>query len=149
MDLTFEVPMQPCFLQHWTLLPSPVMSTTKCCFCFSSICSFFLEIFLHWSPVAYRTLPTWGVHLSLSYLIFPFHTVRGVLKQDYWSGLQFASPVDHVLSKLSTTTRSSWVALHGMAPSFIELDNAVVHVISLIRFLWFCVSFCLSSDGEG
>ena len=32
-------------------------------------------------------------------------------------------------------TRSSWVALHGMAYSFIELDKAVVHVISLISFL--------------
>ena len=29
-------------------------------------------------------------------------------------------------------THSSCVALHGMAHSFIELDKAVVHVISLI-----------------
>ena len=28
----------------------------------------------------------------------------------------------------------SWVALHGMAHSFTELDKAVVHVISLIQF---------------
>ena len=28
----------------------------------------------------------------------------------------------------------SWVALHGMAHSFIELDKAVVHVISLVIF---------------
>ena len=27
-------------------------------------------------------------------------------------------------------THPSWVALHGMAHSFIELDKAVVHVIS-------------------
>ena len=33
--------MQYCSLQHWTLLPSPVIST------------FFLELFLHWSPVPY------------------------------------------------------------------------------------------------
>ena len=31
-------------------------------------------------------------------------------------------------------TYPSWVALHGMAHSFIELDKAVVHVISLISF---------------
>ena len=37
----------------WTLLPSPVTSTTGCCFCFGSMSSFFLELFLHWSPVAY------------------------------------------------------------------------------------------------
>ena len=30
MDLTFQVPMQYCYLQHWTLLPSPVTSTTGC-----------------------------------------------------------------------------------------------------------------------
>ena len=52
MDLTFQVPLQYCSSQHWTLLPSPVTSTAGCCFCFSSIPSFFLELFLHWSPVA-------------------------------------------------------------------------------------------------
>ena len=68
MDLTFQVPMQYCYLQHWTLLLSPIIPTTGCCFCFVFISSFFLELFLHWSPVAYWALPTWGVHLSKSYL---------------------------------------------------------------------------------
>ena len=53
MDLTFQVPMQYCSIQHQTLLPSPVTSTAGCCFCFNSIPPFFLELFLHWSPVAY------------------------------------------------------------------------------------------------
>ena len=53
MDLTFHVPMQYCFLQHWILLPSPVTARTGCCFCFGSVSSFFLELFLRWSPVAY------------------------------------------------------------------------------------------------
>ena len=44
-------------------------------------------------------------------------------------------PLDHVLSELSTMTCPSWVALHGMAHSFIELDKVVVHVISLVSFL--------------
>ena len=43
MDLTFQVPMQYCSLQHQTLLPSPVTSTTGCCFCFGSFSSFFQE----------------------------------------------------------------------------------------------------------
>ena len=47
MDLTFQVPMQYCSLQHQTLLPSPVTSTAGCCFCFDSISSFFLELFLN------------------------------------------------------------------------------------------------------
>ena len=32
-----------------------------------SISSFFLQLFLHSSPVAYWPLQTWGVHLSVSY----------------------------------------------------------------------------------
>ena len=52
-DLTFQVPMQYCSLQHQTLLPSPVTFTVGCCFRFGSISSFFLELFLHWSPVAH------------------------------------------------------------------------------------------------
>ena len=39
-------------------------------------------------------------------------------------------PLDHVLSELSTMTCPSWVALHGMAHSFIELDKAVVHGVA-------------------
>ena len=46
-------------------------------------------------------------------------------------------------------TRLSWVALHGMAHSFIELDNAVVHVIRLVSFLWLWFSVSWPSDGEG
>ena len=38
----------------------------------------------------------------------------------------------HVLSEVSTMTCPSWVALHNMAHSFIELDKAVVHVIRLV-----------------
>ena len=58
----------------------------------------------------------------------------GFSRQEYWSGLPFPSPVDHVVSELSTRTRLSWVALHGMAHSVIELDKAVIHVISLLVF---------------
>ena len=73
----------------------------------------------------------------------------GFSRQEYWSGLPFPPPVDRVLSELSTMTCPSWVALHSMARSFIELDQAVVHVISLVSFLWLWFSFCLPSDGWG
>ena len=53
MDLTFQVPMQYCSLQHLALLPSAVISTTGCCFCFHATSSFFLELLLHGSLVAY------------------------------------------------------------------------------------------------
>ena len=40
--------------------------------------------------------------------------------------------MDHILSELSTMTPQSWVALHSTAHSFIELDEAVIHVICLV-----------------
>ena len=60
--------MQYCSLQHRTLLLSPVTSTAGC-FCFGSIPSFFLELFLHWSPVAYWALNDLG---SFSFGILSF-----------------------------------------------------------------------------
>ena len=53
MDRTFQVPMQYWSLQHQILLLSTVTSTAGYCFCFGSIPSFFPELFLHWSSVAY------------------------------------------------------------------------------------------------
>ena len=58
----------------------------------------------------------------------------GFSRQVYRSGLPFPSPVDHVLSELSIMTHLSWVALHGIAHSFIELDKAVIHVIWLVFY---------------
>ena len=68
MDLIFQVPMQYCSLQHRTLLLSPVPSTTGCCFCFGSIPSFFMELFLYWSPVAYWAPTDLGSSSFVSYL---------------------------------------------------------------------------------
>ena len=59
----------------------------------------------------------------------------GFSRQECRNDLPLPSPVDHILSELFTMTRPSWVALNGMAHTFIELDEAVVHVISLISFL--------------
>ena len=66
-----------------------------------------------------------------------FILLMGFSRQEYWSGLPFPSLVDHILSELSTMTSPSWVALQGMAHSFIELDKAMVHVIRLVSFLDF------------
>ena len=107
--------MQYCSLHHQTLLPSSVTSTAECCFCFGSTFSFFLELFLHWSPVAYWA-PTDLGSSSFGILSFClFITVHGFSRQECWSGLPFPSPVDHILSDLSTMTRLSWVAPQGMA----------------------------------
>ena len=58
----------------------------------------------------------------------------GFSRQEYWSGLPFPSPVDHILSELSTMTHPSCVALHGMAHSFTEFDRAIINVISWLVF---------------
>ena len=107
----------PCFY--------PVTPTTGYCFCFGSIPSFLLKLFLHWSPVAYWA-PTDLGSSSFNILSFClFILFMGFSRQEYWSGLPFPSPVDHILSDLSTMTRPSWVTPWTWL-SFIEFDKAVV-----------------------
>ena len=77
---------------------------------------------------------TWGVPLLVSYH-FAFHTVHGVLKARILKCLPFPSPVDHILSDLSTMTHPFWVALQAWL-GFIELDKAVVLV--WLDWLVFC-----------
>ena len=149
MELTFQVPMKYCSLQHWTLLPSPVTSTMRHYFCFGSVSSFFLELFLYSPPVAYWE-PTKLGSSSFSVISFClFILFMGFSRQEYGNILPLSSPVDHILSELSTRTHLSWVALYSMAHSFIKLGKAVVHVIRLVSFLWLWFSVCLPSDGEG
>ena len=128
MDLTFQVPMQYCSLQHRTLLLSPVTSTTGCCFYFGSIPSFFLELFLHWSPVAYWALTDLGSS-SFNILSFClFILFMGFSRQEYWSGLPFPSPVDHVCQ--NSPPWPDWLGwVYTAWLSFIELDKAVVWLV--------------------
>ena len=91
----------------------------------------------------------WPKYWSFSFSISPSKVYSGLIsfridwllfmgfsRQKYWSGL-------HVLSELSTMTCPSWVALHSMAHSFIELGK-----IRLVSFLWLWFSVCLPSDGK-
>jgi len=126
-------------------LASPVTFTTGHCFHFCSISSFFLDLFLHSCPVAYWAPTNLGSSFLSVISFCLFILFMGFSRQEYWSGLPFPSPVDHVFSELSAMTCLSWVALHSLAHSFFELDKAVVHVISLVSFLWLWFSFCLPS----
>ena len=70
---------------------------------------------LNWSPVAYWA-PTDLGSSSFSILSFClFIWFIGFSREEYWSGLPFPSPVDHILSDLSTMTHPSWVAPHSVA----------------------------------
>ena len=83
---------------------------------------FILSVFIfHFSPVTYLA-PTALGSSSFSVLSFwLFILFMEFSRQEYWNGLPFPSPVDHILSELFIMTCSSWVALHSMAHSFIEL----------------------------
>ena len=134
MDLTFQVPMQYCSLQHRTLLLSPVTSTTGYWFCFGSIPSFSLELFLHWSPVAHWA-PTDLEGSSFS-VLFAFSYCS------WGSQGNNTELICHSLLQWTVFCQTSppWPIHLGWPHmawlSFIELDKAVVHVIRLASCLW-------------
>ena len=66
-------------------------------------------------------------------IFWPFHSVHGVSRQEYWSGLSFPPPVDHIFSELSIMTCPSWVALHSMIHSFFELCKPLCHSKTVIH----------------
>ena len=146
MDLTFEAPMQYCSLQHQTTsITSRIHSWAL--FCFGSISLLFLEQFFHSSPVSHWP-PTGLGSSSFSVISFlPSHTVFGVLKARilkwlaifFSTGPRFVRTLHHDPSILDGPT---WQAC-----SFIELDKAVIQVISLVSFLWLWIPSCLPSDG--
>ena len=114
-DLTFQVPMQYCSLKHQRLLPSPVTCTTGHCFLFGSVSSFFLELFLNSSPVAYWA-PTNLGNSSFCVLSFClFILFMGFSRQEYWSGLPFLSPMDTVLSEMWMKAFAIWEEMRSFA----------------------------------
>ena len=139
--------MQYCSLQHRILLLSPVTSRTGCCFCFGPISLLFLELFLHWTPVAYWARTHLGSS-SFSVLSFPFHTVHGVLKArilkwlaiPFSSGPHFVWTLHHDLSVLGGPKR------HGT--QFHWARQGCGPCDQMVSFLWLWFSVCLPSDGE-
>ena len=122
--------MQYCSLQHWTLLPSLVTSTSGRCFHFGSVSSLFLELFLHSSSVAY-----WApINLGSSSFTVIFFAFSYSSWGSQGKNTEVVCHVDHVLSELSTMTCPSCVALHDVAHSFFELDKTVIHLISWLIF---------------
>ena len=82
---------------------------------FGSMPSFFLELFLYWSLVAYLGTYPAAEFIFQCPIFLPFHTVHGVLKARIlkWFAIPFSRAL--ILSDLSTMTRPSWVAPRGMA----------------------------------
>ena len=137
MDLTFQVPMQYCSLQHRNMLLPPVTSTTGYSFCFGSLHSFWS----HFSTDLQEHtghVPTSGVYLSVSYL-FAFSYCS------WGSQGKNTEVVCHSLLQWTTFCQTSppWCVQLGWSHmallSFIELDTTVVCVFRLAIFLrlWF------------
>ena len=132
--------MQYCFSQHWTLLPTPVTSTTGCGLCFGSASLFFMELLVDTFPVAYRS-PTNLESSSFNVISFClFILSMGLTRQECLSGLPLPSPGEHIVSKLSTMTHQSWVSLHDMAHSF--TDKALINLTKLWTNCSVLLFFC-------
>ena len=56
-----------------------------------------------------------------------YHTVHGVLITWVLEWVAFPSPVGHILSELFIMMHPSWVVLHGMSYSFIDLCKPLHH----------------------
>ena len=107
VDQTFPVPMQYRSLQHPTLLSPLDTSTAECHFHFGSAASFFLELFLCSSPVAYWTPLNVGAHLLASYR-FAFAYSSWGFQGKNTGVLPFPPLVDRILSELFALTCRGW-----------------------------------------
>ena len=145
MDLTFQVPMQYCSLQHWALLSPPDTPTAECCFHFGSASSFLLELFLHCS-VAYWA-PTNLRNSSFSVISFFLSIVfMGFSRQEWWNGF-------HSLLQWTTHCQDSpplpvhfrWLYRAWLIVSLSE--KKLWSMWCLVSFLWLWFSLCLSSNG--
>ena len=152
MDLTLQVPMQYCSLQHWTLLPSPVTFTTGCCLYFGSVSSFFLELFLHWSAVPGLTGLQYqpGEFISQCPIWCLFILLMGFSRQEYKN----TEVVCLSLLQWPTFCQNPppWPVHLGWPHTawlIVSLRQVCGPCDSLVSFLWLRFSVCLPSDGEG
>ena len=144
MDWTHQIPMQYCFysiglfFHHQTHPQLGFVSTLAQPL--HSFWSYFSTLL--WQHIGHLQI---GEFIFQCHIFLPFHTSHVVLKARMLKC--FATSVHQIWSELFTMTCLSWVALHSMAHHSFELDKAVIHVISLVSFLWLWFSFSLPSDG--
>ena len=148
MDLTFQVPMQYCSLQHGLYFHHESHSQL-------GIISLWLHLFILSGVISplfsSRILGTYrpGEFIFQCHNLLPCHTVHGVLKARIlkWFVISlgsiphFVRPLHHDPSVLGGPTQhSSW---------FHWVRQGCVHVIRLVSFLWLWFSVCLPCDEEG
>ena len=136
MDLTFQVPMQYCSLQHRTFLLWPVTSTTGCCFALAN--PFILSGVIY--PLISNSIL--GTYWPGEF-IFQCHSFFFAFSYCSWGSQgKNTEVVCHSLLQWTTFCQTSppW-PVHLEWPhmawlSFTELDKAVAHVIRLAYCLW-------------
>ena len=108
IDLTFQVPMQYCSLQHYfNHLSHPQLVL----FCFSSVSSFFPELFLHSCPVTYWAPTDLGsssfsvLSFCLFILFIGFSMLLKVFAIPFSSGPRCVRTLHHDLSVLGGPSR--------------------------------------------
>ena len=129
MDLTFQVPMQYCCLQHQTLLPSPVTSTTGWFLLWLRL--FILSGVI--SPLISNSIL--GIYWSREFIFqcpifLPFHTVHGVLKARIPNILNFFkkysknkhySLIDANYKKKIVTSEETLISIYNK--NFLQIRN--------------------------
>ena len=132
MDLTLQVPMQYCSQQHdFTFTIRHIHSWAL--FLLWPASSFLLELILLSSPVAYWTPANLGGS-SFSVIFFAF-SYFSWSSQSKNAGVICQSLLQWTTFCQNSPPRPVHLALHGKAQSFVGLDKAVIHMISLVSFL--------------
>ena len=88
-----------------------------------------------------------GEFIFQCHIFLPFHTVHVVLKAwiQKWLAIAISSGPSFVRTLHHDPSILCGPKWHGY--SFFGLDKAVIHVVSLVSFLWLWFSFCIPSEG--
>ena len=147
MDLTFQIHIQYCSLQHLSLLLPPDMSTTGHCFHFGSASSFLLEQYLHSSSVTYCVPTDLGSSSStvmsfcLFILLHTFHSAGGPHLFSWSPWLQFIANLNKITFQLLPSEATPlWVYnLQAYPVDFRLIISTILWATSLITHLCVCV----------
>ena len=135
MDVTFHVPVQCCSLQHQTTFTTREIHNLASFLLWPSlfILSQAISNYPLLSPSSLLNTFQPG-RLHFEYHIFlPFHTVHVVLLLSILECLPFPPPEVTFFPELFTVACLSWVTLHGMTHSFLELCKPLCHNKAVIH----------------
>ena len=115
------------------LMPYPGLlhpAIAECHSCLGWATSFLLDLLVVvfcFYAVAYWTSSNLGGSFSGIMSFCLFTVSMEFSRKEYWSGLPFPSPMDHILLELFTMTYLSWVVLQSMSHSFTKLQKPLCH----------------------